>query len=76
MNVTAQQIDEHLQEVETAVTAPVCELTAINGLLDVLNIPRDYPGSNVPHSTKERVSMLVQYCVMRGIEWHKVEEVF
>ena len=76
MNTTAQQIDEHLKDQETAVAAPVCELAAINNLLDTLGIPRDYPGSNIPHSTKERVNMLVQYCVMQGIVWHRVEEVF
>lgn len=76
MNVTAQRIDEHLTELDAAPTGPVCELAAINSLLDVLNIPRDYPGSDIPHSTKERVSMLVHYCLSQGIEWHKVEEVF
>lgn len=76
MNVTTQRIDEHLNEVATTVPGPACELAAINSLLDALSIPRDYPGSNAPHSTKERVSMLVHYCVMRGIVWHKVEEVF
>jgi hypothetical protein len=76
MNATAQRIDDHLNDIDAAPAAPVCELSVINSLLDVLNIPRDYPGSNVPHSTKERVSMLVYYCVMQGIEWHKVEEVF
>lgn len=76
MNAVAQRINEHLDEIDAAPAGPVCELSAINSLLDVLNIPRDYPGSTTPHSTKERVSMLVQYCVMQGIVWHKVEEVF
>lgn len=76
MSMAEQQIDAHLHEVDAAQPAPACELAAINNLLDVLNIPRDYPGSNVPHSTKERVSMLVHYCVMQGITWHRTEEVF
>ena len=73
---TEQRIDEYLVGLETAGPTPVCELTAINNLLDVLNIPRTYPDSQIPNTTRERVNMLVQYCVARGIEWHYTDEVF
>lgn len=63
-----QRIDEHL-DVEIGAPSLTCELVSINNLLDAVNVPRDYPDSEVPCSTRERVRALVNLCLMRGTVW-------
>lgn len=73
-----QIIDEHLREQETAVQ-PDNQLASIDVALDLLNVPRTYPDSPIPCSTRERVRALVYLCQLRGVTWQdsdKFEEVY
>lgn len=79
MNPLEQRLEAYLSQHENTGVEPVGELTSINQSLDRIGVPRTYPGSDTPCTTRERVNALVQLCILRGFVWQDsdtLEEVF